>query len=69
MLFVSGERDALAEIDLLRPAAAKLGNGATVHVVAAADHSLKVSAKSGRTPAEAEAEALEATAEWMLGLR
>lgn len=69
MLFVSGERDALAEIDLLRPAVAKLGKGATLHIVAAADHSLKVSAKSGRTPAEAEAEALDAIAEWMLGLR
>jgi len=69
MLFVSGERDALAEIDLLRPAVAKLGKGAMLHIVAAADHSLKVSAKSGRTPAEAEAEALDAIAEWMLGLR
>jgi len=68
MLFVSGERDALAELKLLRPVVAKLGIRATLHIVAAADHSLKVPAKSGRTPAEAEAEAIDAIAEWMLGL-
>jgi predicted alpha/beta-hydrolase family hydrolase len=68
MLFVSGERDALAELDLLRPVVAALGERATLHLVARADHSLKVPAKSGRTAAEAEAEALDAMAEWMLGL-
>jgi len=68
MLFVSGARDALAEVNLLRPVVAGLGDRATLHVVAAADHSLKVPAKSGRTPVEAEAEALDAMAEWMIGL-
>jgi predicted alpha/beta-hydrolase family hydrolase len=68
MLFVSGERDALAELDLLRPVVAGRGERATLHLVARADHSLKVPAKSGRTAAEAEAEALDAMAEWMLGL-
>ena len=68
MLFVSGERDALAEMELLRPVVASLGDRATFHVVAAADHSLKVPAKSGRTPADAEAEALDAMAEWMTAL-
>jgi hypothetical protein len=66
MLFVSGARDALAEMDLLEPVVAGLGHRATLHVVADADHSLKVPAKSGRTSAEAEAEALDAMAEWML---
>lgn len=68
MLFVSGARDALAEMDLLRPVIAGLGERATLHVVADADHSLKVPAKSGRTVAEAEAEALDAMAEWMKAL-
>ena len=68
MLFVSGERDALAELDLLRPVVAGLGERATLRLVAHADHSLKVPAKSGRTAADAEAEALDAMAEWMLGL-
>jgi hypothetical protein len=69
MLFVSGARDALAEMDLLKPVVAELGDRATLHVVADADHSLKVPAKTGRTAAEAEAEALDAMAEWMIGLR
>jgi predicted alpha/beta-hydrolase family hydrolase len=68
MLFVSGARDALAEIDLLRPVVAALGLRATLHVVADADHSLKVPSKSGRSAAEAEAEALDAMAEWMKSL-
>ena len=65
MLFVSGERDALAEMDLLTPVVAGLGDRASLHVIADADHSLKVPAKSGRTSADAEAEALDAIAEWM----
>ena len=68
MLFVSGERDALAQMELLTPVVTSLGDRATFHVVASADHSLKVPAKSGRTPADAEAEALDAMAEWMNAL-
>ena len=66
MLFVSGDRDALAELELLRPVVAGLGERATLQLVADADHSLKVAAKSGRTAADAEAEALDAMARWML---
>jgi predicted alpha/beta-hydrolase family hydrolase len=58
MLFVSGSRDALAELELLRPVVAGLGARATLHVVDGADHSFRVAAK--------EAEALDALAEWML---
>ena len=65
MLFVSGDRDALAELDLLRPVVDGLGERATLHLVAHADHSFKTAARSGRTPAEAEAEALDALAHWM----
>jgi predicted alpha/beta-hydrolase family hydrolase len=65
MLFVSGDRDALAELALLEPVVAGLGEHATLHLVAHADHSLKVPARSGRTAADAEAEALDAMAAWM----
>ena len=58
MLFVSGDRDALAELDLLRPVVEKLGDPSALRVVRGADHSLKTAA--------AEAEALDALAEWML---
>lgn len=66
MLFVSGDRDALAEMDLLKPVVAGLGDRATLHLVEHADHSFKVAAKSGRTGAEAEA--LDALADWCLAL-
>lgn len=68
MLFVSGDRDALAELDLLGPVVAGLGDKATLHLVEHADHSFKTAAKSGRTSADAEAEALDALAEWCLAL-
>jgi predicted alpha/beta-hydrolase family hydrolase len=60
MLFVSGDRDALAELDLLRPVVTALGDCAALHVVGGADHSFRVAAK--------EAEALDAMADWMLRL-
>lgn len=66
MLFVSGDRDALAELDLLKNVVAGLGERATLHLVSHADHSFKVAAKSGRTSADAENEALDALAAWML---
>jgi predicted alpha/beta-hydrolase family hydrolase len=66
MLFVSGDRDALAEVELLKSVVAGLGDRATLHLVEHADHGLRVPVKSGRTPAEAQAEALDALAEWML---
>jgi hypothetical protein len=58
MLFVSGDRDALAELELLEPVVAGLGTRGTLHVVEGADHSFRVAAK--------EAEALDALASWML---
>ena len=68
LLFVSGAKDALAQMELLEPVVRGLGDHATLHVIAEADHSLKVPAKSGRTNAEAEAEALDAMADWMARL-
>jgi uncharacterized protein len=66
MLFVSGDRDALAQTDLLRPVVAGLGKRALLHLVDHADHSFKIAAKSGRTSADTEREALDALATWML---
>jgi predicted alpha/beta-hydrolase family hydrolase len=68
MLFVSGSRDALAEMALLKPMVAGLGERAKLHEIEGADHSLNVLASSGRTRDDARAEALDAAAEWMLGL-
>jgi hypothetical protein len=66
MLFVSGDRDALAELDLLKGVVATLGSRATLHLVEHADHSFKVGTRSGRTGAEVESEALDTLAKWML---
>jgi predicted alpha/beta-hydrolase family hydrolase len=65
MLFVSGDRDALAELDLLKPVVADLGERASLHLVRNADHSFKPAARSGRTAAVIETEALDAMAEWI----
>ena len=65
MLFVSGDRDALAELELLKPVVESLGPRATLALVDYADHSFKVPAKSGRTTAQAEAEAFDALANWI----
>ena len=65
MLFVSGDRDALAQPELLKPVVAGLGSRATLHVIRDGDHSFKVRTASGRTSGDAEAEALEAVAEWI----
>lgn len=40
LLFVSGTRDALAELPLLRPTVAALGDRATLHLIDGADHGL-----------------------------
>jgi predicted alpha/beta-hydrolase family hydrolase len=65
MLFVSGSRDALAEMHLLEPLVAGLGEKATLHIVEGGDHGLRVLVSSGRTNDDAQAEALDAMAEWM----
>ena len=51
MLFLSGTRDELASLDLLRPVCEKLGRRATLHVVDTADHGYKV-LKRSRASAE-----------------
>ena len=66
MLFVSGSRDALADLELLKPVVDGLGDRAALHIVEHADHSFKVAARNGRTSADAENEALDALAAWML---
>jgi len=57
MLFVSGSRDALAEMELIKPVVKSLGDLATLHVVDGADHSFRTAAM--------ESEALDALVEWM----
>ena len=48
MLFLQGERDRLAQLDLLRPICAGLDARATLHVVPTADHGFHVLRSSGQ---------------------
>lgn len=65
MLFVSGARDALAELSLLEPVASGLGERASLRVIEHADHSFKVPARNGVTSADAEAQALDTVSDWI----
>jgi len=64
MLFLQGTRDDLADLDLLRPICAKLGNRVTLHVIDGADHSFHVPKKSDKTDAEVLKDLAKATAVW-----
>lgn len=65
MLFLQGTRDALAEICLIEPLVAALGPRATLHLVAGADHSFHVPAKSGRKDGQVMEEILDVMAAWV----
>jgi uncharacterized protein len=65
MLFLQGTRDALAELDELRPVCKKLGKLATLKLFTDADHSFCVPARSGRKDAEVLNEVLDTLAAWI----
>ena len=64
MLFLQGTRDALAMPGEIEPLCARLGSRATLHLIAGADHSFHVPARSGRTDAQAMSEIMELFAAW-----
>src|SRR5260221_2797802 len=57
MLFLSGTRDALAELALLEPVVKNLGSLATLHLLETADHSFKVLKKTRESAEDVFAEA------------
>jgi predicted alpha/beta-hydrolase family hydrolase len=61
MLFVQGDRDALAEMSLLTPVLRSLPT-ATLHTIQGADHAFAVPRRSGRDPL---AEIADAVASWL----
>lgn len=63
-LFLQGTRDALCDLDLLRPALETYGGAVELHVVEGADHDFRVLRRSGRTDDEVLAEVLEAVDAW-----
>jgi len=65
LLFLQGDRDALADLDLLRPVVAELGSRAVLHVEEGADHGFHVLKRSGRTDAEVLGSVAGTAARWM----
>ena len=66
LLLLSGDRDRMAQIDLLRAAIGGLPTPVRLHVLRAADHSFKVLKRSGRTVDDVLAEAARVTADWIV---
>jgi predicted alpha/beta-hydrolase family hydrolase len=64
MLFLQGTRDELAGLELLKPVIAGLGARATLKLLADADHSFHVPARSGRKDADVRDEALRSLLAW-----
>jgi predicted alpha/beta-hydrolase family hydrolase len=64
MLFVTGSRDEFAEPQVLDPVIARLGERATLHLVADGDHSLHVPARSGRRDPEVRALVAATLGQW-----
>ena len=65
MLFMQGTRDNLADVKLLEPVVKSLEPSATLHLVAEADHSFHVLARSGRNDGEVMREVLDTLAAWI----
>lgn len=64
MLFLSGSRDELAGLDLLRPACEKLGGRATLHVLDTADHGYKILKKSRASDEDVFSEMARVVRDW-----
>jgi predicted alpha/beta-hydrolase family hydrolase len=67
-LFISGTRDSLCKLELLRPVVDEMGKRATLHVVEGGDHSFKVPKRTGRSEADVANEIVTAIAGWMGGI-
>lgn len=64
MLFLSGTRDELADLTLLRPVCEKLGGRATLHTLDTADHGYKVLKKTRTSPEDVFVEMARVVREW-----
>jgi uncharacterized protein len=64
MLFLQGAHDKLASLDQIEPLCKKLGKRATLKLIADADHSFHVPARSGRKDAQVLADIIDAIVAW-----
>jgi uncharacterized protein len=65
LLFLQGTRDAFADLALLQGVIAKLGKAATLSLVADADHSYHVPARSGRNDAQVRVDLAATLVAWI----
>ena len=65
MLFLQGTRDDFADLELMNPLIARLGEGATLNLFQDADHSFHVPARTGRKDPEVRAELTRVVADWI----
>jgi uncharacterized protein len=68
MLFLSGTRDELASLDLLRPVCEGLGERATLHTLYTADHGYKVLKRTRSSDEDVFVEMARVVREWAAGL-
>jgi len=68
MLFLSGTRDKLGELDLLQPTCEQIGDKATLHLLDTADHGFKILKRSRNTDEDVFVEMARAINEWVSGL-
>jgi len=65
MLFLQGSRDALADLKLLKPLCARLGEKVELFVIDGGDHSFHLLKSSGRSDDQAVAEAVTKASPWI----
>lgn len=65
MLFMSGTRDALAELDLLKPVVKSLDKHAKLHLIDTADHSYKILKKTRTSDEDVFVEMSRVVREWV----
>jgi predicted alpha/beta-hydrolase family hydrolase len=65
MLFLSGTRDELATLDLLKPTIGSLGTRATLHLIDTANHSYKILKKTRRSTEDVFSEMALVTCDWL----
>jgi uncharacterized protein len=64
MLFLSGTRDELAELDLLRPVCTQLGDRATLHLLDTADHGFRILKRSRESEEDVYVEMARVVQDW-----
>ena len=69
MLFLSGTRDELADLELLRPVCQKLAKRATLHLLDTADHGFRVLKRSRRSEEDVFVEMARVVREWTSRLK